>query len=153
EWRRWRRRIRRIVMNGAPVPDQPQTLGDVTQQAQGADNYLQQYDQAIDFMRRKFAPAQAHMDAPSVLKNILSFGHAGADYNATQAYNAALDRMAVEAGMQVVNSRARSEAIASDSALKQMGLQLNAARTLTAVQSLLHRVSEDEANRRYKGTS
>src|SRR5215472_5253363 len=83
-----------------------QTLEEVNQQANGGNDLLQRYRTALQAAQEYVQPAMGYMDKPSILRNILSFGHAGADYDATQLWNANLRRQAGEIAMHLADSQA-----------------------------------------------
>ena len=128
-------------MNGAPIdPSQPwtpypggtanvgqragpETLGSVTQAAQGGNDLLQRYRTALQAANEFVAPAMGQMDPPSILKNILSFGGAGADYDATQRWNAKLKAQAAEIAMHLADSQANADALSGRNAMQQLNFQ------------------------------
>src|SRR5215475_7116453 len=117
---------------GAAPPSM--TLGQANGAA-GTPDYMQQYMQNLQ-MLRSTAP-YGHMDPPGIIRNILSFGGAGQDYDATRMYNARLDMQTANMAREMVASQATANALSGRQNMQnlQFGLQL---------QKYFHELNQDE---------
>src|SRR5215468_3558457 len=131
-----------------PAPPQPITLGQVNDQMGGmpqlapqpnvgANNYLEQYLSALGVAHQMIAPAREPMPdpqqgAPGLLENLATFGFAGlfhrdaVQHQAAQAmrHNQGLELAAATLAKDIVNSRARSDALGFGQNMQMMGMNL-----------------------------
>jgi len=119
------------------------TLGQANAAAGGTD-YVQSYNQALQALRGSVRYAQ--MDQPSILRNILSFGQVGRDYDATQRYNAQLDYNTANMAREMVANQATANALGSRQQLATLGMGIR----LAQLEQQIHQSNLTEAQREFE---